>query len=118
MKKRLQKKLHLKEYSEYGIEFEIKIISQINEKKFDELFYNFINDFVEGNGFYCGGCWNAEEKRCSMIVEVGRDLKKTIEYIPKLKKWFEYNKIDFQLSSSLCNLWYPERKINISSDET
>ena len=35
--KRLRKKLHVKEYSEYGIEFEIIVTSSIKEEAFDKL---------------------------------------------------------------------------------
>ncbi len=55
MKKRLRKKLHVKEFAEYGSEFEISTTSQIGEEAFDNLMEQFVEDFVERNGLFCGG---------------------------------------------------------------
>ncbi len=61
---------------------------------------------VEGNGFYCGGGWNPKEKRCSMVIETGRNINTAINYSIKLRKWFEVKKINFQLTSTVCDNWY------------
>ena len=37
MKKRLRKKLHIKEFAEYGIEFEMIVTSPIKEEAFNRL---------------------------------------------------------------------------------
>ena len=75
----------------------------------------FIEDIFERNGFYCGGGWNLKEKICSMFIETGRDIYTALNYSPKLSKWFEEKKINFQLTSTFCDNWYPERKINLST---
>ena len=38
-------------------------------------------------------------------------VEKVSYYLLKLKKWFEERNITFELNSSNCDLWYPERKI-------
>ena len=50
-------------------------------------------------------------KTGGFIVEIGRDIENVSYYLPKLKKWFEEKNIAFELNSSGCDLWYPERKI-------
>ena len=37
MKKRLRKKLHLREFSEYGIDFKLQVKPPITDKDFDTL---------------------------------------------------------------------------------
>ncbi|MBA7534670.1 hypothetical protein ES705_26919 [subsurface metagenome] len=111
MKKRLRKKLHVKEYAEYGIEFEISTTSPIGEEVFDNLMEQFVEDFVERNGLFCGGGWNPKKKTGGFIIEIGRNVEKVSYYLPKLKKWFEERNITFELTCSNCDLWYPERKI-------
>ena len=69
MKKRLRKKLHVKEYSEYGIEFEIITTLPIREEAFDNLMEQFLEDFVERNELFCGGGWNPKKKTGGFIVE-------------------------------------------------
>jgi uncharacterized protein len=58
MKKRLRKKLHVKEFAEYGIDCDFHVLDEISDKNFDALMDRFIIDFVEGNGLYCGGGWD------------------------------------------------------------
>ena len=50
-------------------------------------------------------------KTGGFIVEIGRDIENVSYYLPKLKKLFEEKNIAFELNSSGCDLWYPERKI-------
>ncbi len=50
-------------------------------------------------------------KKGGFIVEIGGNVEKVSYYSPKLKKWFEEKNIAFELNSSECDLWYPERKI-------
>jgi uncharacterized protein YggL (DUF469 family) len=111
MKKRLRKKLHIKEFAEYGIEFEMIVTSPIKEEAFNSLIEQFIENFVERNGLFCGGGWNPKMKKGGFIVEIGRDVENASYYLPKLKKWFEEKNMTFELNSSGCDLWYPERKI-------
>jgi uncharacterized protein YggL (DUF469 family) len=61
VKKRLRKKIHLVEFTEFGIDFDFAVSVDISEEDFDSLIDRFISDFVEGNGLYCGGGWNDKE---------------------------------------------------------
>ena len=111
MKKRLRKKLHIKDFAEYGIEFDMIVTSAITEKAFDSLMEQFVVDFVEKNGLFCGGGWNLKKNTSNFVVEIGCNIEKVWYYLPKLKKWFKERNITFEFNSSNCDLWYPERKI-------
>ena len=95
MKKRLRKKLHVKDFAEYGIEFEIITTAPIREEAFDNLMEQFVENFVERNGLFCSGCWNPKKRTCGFIIEIGRNVEKALYYLPKLKKWFEEKNITF-----------------------
>ena len=111
MKKRIRKKLHVAEFCEYGVEFNLRITSSISEDEFDALIENFIDDFVEGNGLYCGGGWKLKEKTAGLIVETGRDRKASLEYAVGIEGWFNSKNLEYTLTCSLIDLWYPERKL-------
>jgi uncharacterized protein YggL (DUF469 family) len=111
MKKRIRKKLHVGEFCEYGVEFDLKVTSSVSEDEFDTLIENFIEDLVEGNGLYCGGGWHLKEKTSGMVVETGRDRKVSREYAARIEDWFKSKNLEYTLDCSLIDLWYPERKI-------
>jgi len=54
MKKRLRKKLHIKEFAEYGIEFEMIVTSPIKDETFNSMMEQFVENFVDRNEFVCG----------------------------------------------------------------
>jgi uncharacterized protein len=112
MKKRLRKKLHLKEYAEYGIEFELSGTEKVTENEFDTAIERFVFDFIEGNGLYCAGSWNLKEKKASFIVEIGA-LKEASElYAVKIRQWLETEHLKLLGEFALSDLWYPERKVS------
>ena len=102
MKKRLRKKLHIKEFAEYGIEFEMIVTSPIKEEVFNSMMEQFVENFVERNEFVCGGGWNLKMKKGGFIVEIGRNIEKVSYYLPELKKWFEEKNIKIDLKETPC----------------
>ncbi len=111
MKKRLRKKLHLKEYAEYGIEFELSGTEKMTENEFDTAMERFVFDFIEGNGLYCAGSWNPKEKKAFFIVEIGA-LKEAYELIAeKIRQWLEAEHLKLSGEFTLSDLWYPEKKV-------
>ena len=73
MKRRLRKKLHVGEFCEYGVQFDLKITSSMSESAFDALLESFVDEYVERNGWCCGGGWNPKDQTAGMVVEIGRD---------------------------------------------
>ncbi len=110
MKKRLRKKKHLKEFSEYGVELELQVRSEITEDEFEKLVDQLIN-FVEDNGLFCGGGYNPIKKELSFFIEVGRDVSKVIEFQLKLKQWITDKGFECDYNTAIKDAWYPERKI-------
>jgi uncharacterized protein YggL (DUF469 family) len=67
MKKRLRKKKHQGEFSEWGRQL---IIKRNRKDGFDEFLDAFIEEAIESNGCYCGG--GGQEDKLDVIVELGR----------------------------------------------
>lgn len=67
MKKRLRKKKHLGEFTEFGRQL---VIYRNKKNGCDEFLDAFIEEAIEANGCYCGG--GGKEDKLSFIVELGR----------------------------------------------
>ena len=66
MKKRLRKKKHRGEFTEWGRQ----LVATRNTKNNAEAFQNaFIVEAIEGSGCYCGG--SLSEDKLDVIVELG-----------------------------------------------
>lgn len=71
MKKRLRKKLKVKEFTEFGIELDFQIDCK-NSEETDNFIYEMM-DFIDDNNFMGGGCTGIinSEYICSWILIVG-----------------------------------------------
>lgn len=67
MKKRLRKKKHCGEFTEWGRQL---VIMRNRKDRFDEFLDAFIEEAIESNGCYCGG--GGKEDKLDVIVELGR----------------------------------------------
>ncbi|MBW1940888.1 MAG: DUF469 family protein [Deltaproteobacteria bacterium] len=66
MKKRLRKKKHLGEFTEWGRQL---VIMRNRMDKFDEFLDAFIDEAIESNGCYCGG--GGKVDKLDVIVNLG-----------------------------------------------
>ena len=92
MRKRLRKKKHIGDYTEWGRQL---VITRNRRDGFDEFLDAFIEEAIEANGCYCGG--GGKEDKLDVVVELGRnlsdaDLKKNhiIKWLisrPDVKGW-------------------------------
>ena len=67
MKKRLRKKKHLGEFTEWGRQL---VIMRNRKDGFDGFLDAFIEEAIESNGCYCGG--GGKEDKLDVVVELGR----------------------------------------------
>ena len=67
MKKRLRKKKHFGEFTEWGRQL---IINRNHKDGFDEFLDTFLEEAIEANGCYCGG--GGKDDRLNVVVELGR----------------------------------------------
>ncbi len=67
MKKRLRKKKHYGEFTEWGRQL---IVTRNRKEGFDEFLDAFVEEAIEANGCYCGG--GGKEDRLDVVVELGR----------------------------------------------
>jgi uncharacterized protein YggL (DUF469 family) len=67
MKKRLRKKKHCGEFTEWGRQI---VIIRNRKDDFDEFLDAFIEEAVEANGCYCGG--GGKEDKLDVVIELGR----------------------------------------------
>ena len=66
MKKRIRKKTHRGEFTEWGRQI---VITRNRQEGFDEFLYAFVEEAVEANGCYCGG--GGKEDKVDFIIELG-----------------------------------------------
>ncbi len=83
MKKRLRKKKHLAEFTEWGIDLAIK---RTTSDGFDEFLDAFI-EAVEANDCFCGG--GGSDDHLSVAVELGRSREIGQERLAGIKKWLD-----------------------------
>jgi uncharacterized protein YggL (DUF469 family) len=83
MKKRVRKKKHRGEFTEWGRQL---VISRNRENGFDEFLDAFI-DAIEANGCYCGG--GGKEDRLDVIIELGRPSDDRDVRLKAITGWLE-----------------------------
>lgn len=84
MKKRLRKKRHYGEFTEWGRQL---LITRNREDGFDEFLDNFIEEVVEANGCFCGG--GGKDDKLNVIVELGRTSNDTAAKMKKIAEWLD-----------------------------
>jgi len=84
MKKRLRKKKHLVEFTEWGRELTIQ---RNTREDFMEFFYAFIDEAIEANGLTCGG--GRGEDSLSVMIELGARHDPQDERIEHVRKWLD-----------------------------
>jgi len=67
MKKRLRKKKHRSEFTEWGCRI---VITRRSKDGCDEFLDAFVEEAIEGNNCYCGGGGTGD--RIDMVIELGR----------------------------------------------
>jgi uncharacterized protein YggL (DUF469 family) len=104
VKRRLRKKLHRKEFREFGIKIRIRF-NDTNKTGSENLMNDFI-DFIEKNSTYCGG--GGDDKEWEMIIEINKKLHTPENLTEKIKGFF-YEKLinGYEFESEIIDLWYP-----------
>lgn len=102
MKRRQRKKLHLKEFREFGIEFKIKF-NDSNKMDNDKLMDEFIG-LVEENNTFCGG--GGDDKKWEMVVEVNKKYHTEDILTDMIKDFFDGRlKEGYEFTSKIVDLW-------------
>lgn len=84
MKKRLRKKKHIGEFTEWGCQL---LIMRNCKDGFDEFLDAFIEEAIEANGCYCGG--GGKEDKLDVIVELGRMSEDPEGRLRKITGWLD-----------------------------
>jgi len=84
MKKRLRKKKHRGEFTEWGCRI---VITRQSKDGFDEFLDAFIEEAIEGNNCYCGGGGTGD--RIDMVIELGRREKDLIGRLSAITGWLD-----------------------------
>ncbi|HED04847.1 MAG TPA: DUF469 family protein [Candidatus Fraserbacteria bacterium] len=102
MKKRLRKKKHTGEFTEWGVTVAI-VIRQ--EADFDHFLDDFIEEAIEGNDCYFGGGGRAP--RLEGVIELGRISDDPEEKLRKVIGWLEAREdVERYATGKLIDLWY------------
>jgi uncharacterized protein YggL (DUF469 family) len=84
MKKRLRKKKHYGEFTEWGRQ--IVVIRNLMDG-FDEFLDAFVEEAIEANGCYCGG--GGKENKLNVVVELGRRSDDPDARLKRITAWLE-----------------------------
>lgn len=84
MKKRLRKKKHLGEFTEWGRQL---VIVRNRKDGFDEFLDAFIGEAIESNGCYCGG--GGKEDKLDVVVELGHRSDDPDSKLKKISAWLD-----------------------------
>ncbi len=83
MNKRLRKKKHLAEFTEWGCEVAIKLI---DGNRFDPFLDDFIAE-IEANQCYCGG--GGHDDHLGMFIELGLDRDRAEARLGNIVVWLQ-----------------------------
>ena len=84
MKKRLRKKKHYREFTEWGRQL---IITRNRKDGFDEFLDAFIEEAIEANGCYCGG--GGKEDKLDVVVGLGRRSDDPTTRMKRIMAWLD-----------------------------
>jgi uncharacterized protein len=84
MKKRLRKKKHCGEFTEWGRQL---VITRNRKDGFDDFLDAFIEKAIEANGCYCGG--SGKEDKLDVVVELGRRSDDPAARLQKITAWLD-----------------------------
>lgn len=92
MRKRLRKKLHLKEFQELGFEIWFKMKSILNVEDHNQFWDDFIEEAIEANGLAFGGGFGPEEEQGQGFVVTSHDRgSATDEHRAMVQAWLMNN---------------------------
>ena len=84
MKKRLRKKKHRGEFTEWGRHL---VVTRNRKDGFDEFLDAFIEEAIEANGCYCGG--GGGENTLVVVVELGRCSDDPAARLKRITAWLD-----------------------------
>ena len=104
MRKRLRKKKHRGEFTEWGRQ----LVSIRNTKEGAESFHDaFILEAIEANGCYCGGL--LADDKINVIVELGKMSEDPEGKFSKVTAWLDAQPdVEIWTAGPLFDLWYDE----------
>src|SRR5208283_3698956 len=84
MKKRLRKKKHGGEFTEWGRQL---VMTRNRKDGFEEFLDAFIEEAIEANGCYC--CGGGKEDKLDVVVELGRRSDDPAARLQKITAWLD-----------------------------
>jgi len=102
MRKRLRKKKHVCEFTDFGFPVAIRLVDGAN---FDLFLDEFIEDAIEANSCYFGG--GGKNGRISGIVQLGLKTDLPEQRLKEISNWLDSNsKVSSHLIGETNDLWY------------
>lgn len=87
MKKRLRKKKHHSEYTEWGRQI---IITRNRKDGIDDFLDAFVEEAIEANGCYCGG--GGTDEKLGFVIELGRSSADSDPKLQRIVAWLRARK--------------------------
>lgn len=118
MKKRLRKKKHIGEFTEYGIE--IRMINANKAMIVEDMdkFADNLLDYVESHKWVCGGGWSLKD--CNFFIEIGKNMEEAeiagqgfADFLALQKK--SNPNIGYETGEiKISDAWHPDRALSNS----
>lgn len=102
--KRLRKKLHVGEFTEYGFNINFELNKPVTDEDIEAILDTFLDDLIEKNGLIYGGGFGVKFDGFVILEKRGST---TEEHRQLIKVWLESKKEikNFQIGE-LVNAWY------------
>jgi uncharacterized protein YggL (DUF469 family) len=110
MRKRLRKKLHKKEFTQYGFSIWLRFKIGFSEEESDRLMDRFLDELIEANGLQFGGGGNGHEWEGVVAVAGRGSAKQTHRQL--VSDWLGSQPaiVEFQIGD-LQDVWYGFQEI-------
>jgi len=116
MKKRLRKKKHYGEFTEWGRQL---IITRNRKDGVDEFLDAFIEEAIETNGCYCGG--GGKGDRLDFVIELGRRSSDPDTKLKRIIAWLDARPdVECQKTGAEFDIWhgnYDDIEDGVEQDE-
>ncbi len=112
MKKRLRKKKHIGEFSEYGIEIKMINANAAMTAQDMDKFADDLLEYVDSRKWACGGGWSLKD--CNFFIETGKNIRKAEIAIQGFTDFFALQKknkpgIGYEIVEiKISDAWYPD----------
>lgn len=116
MKKRLRKKLHLREFAVHGVSLKVSFVSNLTEDAFGVFVDQFIEEAIESNGLLFGGGGSCAAGWNGGIDPGSGERTISLPLLDAVREWLaaRADVLDFQISEPW-DIWHGRNPFDLPS---